>query len=532
MNKTLLVILSFFPILVFGQNGKSISLNGYTDFLEVEENDLLDFKNELTIEFWIRPNCTEGNSIILGKEWCQGNFSYYASVADGNIRWSFQSNGFCNTSNYFDTENSLIQPGVFSHVAIVHSQSNLKIYINGESAQLNTNNGVFNKIYNSDEPLRIGAYKSLDTSISNFYSGLIDEIRFWDIALSEQLILSRYQNNLSGNENNLILYYQFEESETGQELIVPNIAKAHQSQLKAISKGLNVKSPYCISPLELNNRSIISDTTYYICKKDSVQIMINNQLDIKSIEWSTGESSNSIWIDQVGEFWVNLETERCNIIQSNFQVQNSDKIEIFDIEICPDSFYEFNGKHIYPNEVKEFSFPNSLGCDSTIIINGILIETQDILSENYIQSCDNIIVIPTILTELKINSISIDHQIEIFEDGIYFIEGIDGHGCLVKDTLDVQFIKEDIYIPNIINPNSLSNNCFRPFFGNNKRHKYKLKIYDRWGNMIYNYFGDNACWDGTFNSKSVEQGVYTYFINYDSECLKKSNQIGTVTIIK
>jgi gliding motility-associated-like protein len=532
MKNKILLILFFLPFVIFSQDGRSLSLNGCTDYLEVAENDLLDFANELTIEFWIRPNCTEGNSIILGKEWCQGNFSYYASVADGNIRWSFQSHGGCSPANFFDTENTLIQAGVFSHVAIVHSQTDLKIYVNGVRASLNTSNGVFSEIHNSSEPFRIGVYKNIDESYGNFYSGLIDELRFWDIALSEQLILSRYQNILNGDESNLILYYQFEQIQTGLQLNIPNITVALNNQLPALAKGATSTSPYCIEPSTFSDSNILPANMFSICDIDSVQINLNMELNYKSIMWSTGENSSSIWIYDIGEYSVTVETERCNYYQFDFTVQDFDNIEIINIEICADSFVEFNGELLYPNDVLEFNFPNAMGCDSTLIVNGILLETQDIVSDDYIQSCDDMVIIPTNLSNIKINSNVINSPIEIFENGTYFIEGFDDKGCLIKDTIEVEFISEKVYLPNIINPASILNNCFRPYFANNNNLNYDLQIYDRWGNLIYDYFGNNACWDGRFKSQLVVPGVYVYKIIYDSDCLTKKNHTGSITVVR
>ena len=43
---------------------------------------------------------------------------------------------------------------------------------------------------------------------------------------------------------------------------------------------------------------------------------------------------------------------------------------------------------------------------------------------------------------------------------------------------------------------------------------YNIKIYDRWGGIIYN--GDNDQWDGTFNGKLMPRGTYSYNITiYD-----------------
>jgi gliding motility-associated-like protein len=39
---------------------------------------------------------------------------------------------------------------------------------------------------------------------------------------------------------------------------------------------------------------------------------------------------------------------------------------------------------------------------------------------------------------------------------------------------------------------------------------YNIKIFDRWGGMIYNE--DNKMWDGKINGNLVNNGTYTYNI--------------------
>ena len=44
--------------------------------------------------------------------------------------------------------------------------------------------------------------------------------------------------------------------------------------------------------------------------------------------------------------------------------------------------------------------------------------------------------------------------------------------------------------------------------------KSTLKVYDRWGNKVYESNEGLESWDGKFNGRYVEQGVYTFVFNY------------------
>jgi gliding motility-associated-like protein len=69
------------------------------------------------------------------------------------------------------------------------------------------------------------------------------------------------------------------------------------------------------------------------------------------------------------------------------------------------------------------------------------------------------------------------------------------------------------FIPNAYTPNENSlNERFKPE-GMYYWQSYEMKIYNRYGQKIYD---NNEClnsWDGTFNGEIVSDGVYAYSIN-------------------
>lgn len=99
-------------------------------------------------------------------------------------------------------------------------------------------------------------------------------------------------------------------------------------------------------------------------------------------------------------------------------------------------------------------------------------------------------------------------------------ESIDG--CIATDsvTLIVGSLEEDIIFPNTFTPNNDgSNDVFHPLFSIAPVVDY-FKIYDRWGNEIYNNSDIiNNAWDGTFNGVQLPSDNYIYVLkvkNYNS----------------
>jgi gliding motility-associated-like protein len=90
----------------------------------------------------------------------------------------------------------------------------------------------------------------------------------------------------------------------------------------------------------------------------------------------------------------------------------------------------------------------------------------------------------------------------------YYITNIYGCTDSVINQLTINPIYRT-YIPSSFTPNNDSDNdYFYPSIigGNN----YNMKIYDRWGGIIYNE--DNGKWNGTINNNLIINGVYAYSI--------------------
>ncbi|MBI3240067.1 MAG: gliding motility-associated C-terminal domain-containing protein, partial [Flavobacteriia bacterium] len=43
---------------------------------------------------------------------------------------------------------------------------------------------------------------------------------------------------------------------------------------------------------------------------------------------------------------------------------------------------------------------------------------------------------------------------------------------------------------------------------------FELKIYDRWGEILFESYDVNVGWDGTYHGKIVPQGTYTWTLQF------------------
>lgn len=94
----------------------------------------------------------------------------------------------------------------------------------------------------------------------------------------------------------------------------------------------------------------------------------------------------------------------------------------------------------------------------------------------------------------------------------YYVTITDENGCTASDsiTIHVEFVPE-IYFPNAFSPNGDNINDLFQGIGYNVV-EYDLKIYNRWGEIIYETtdFNYTSGWDGTYNGKPVDIGSYVY----------------------
>ena len=60
---------------------------------------------------------------------------------------------------------------------------------------------------------------------------------------------------------------------------------------------------------------------------------------------------------------------------------------------------------------------------------------------------------------------------------------------------------------------------------------YSMKVYDRWGNKIWESTAKKRQWDGIYNGKQVPDGVYAWLLNFDGWDEESYQKTGTVLII-
>ncbi len=90
----------------------------------------------------------------------------------------------------------------WNHVALVVSDNCITLYLNGKPAV----NTVEPEVMSFIEKVRLGSYKNWS---NRNYDGLLDEVSFWNKALTKSEVRQYFHSTLSGSEQGLISYFQF-----------------------------------------------------------------------------------------------------------------------------------------------------------------------------------------------------------------------------------------------------------------------------------------------------------------------------------
>jgi len=135
------------------------------------------------------------------------------------------------------------------------------------------------------------------------------------------------------------------------------------------------------------------------------------------------------------------------------------------------------------------------------------------------------------------NSSTLQNPVHVFSDsGTYMVQLIVSSSQSCADTVSkpVKIYPEIlIYIPNAFTPNEDGRNeVFKPVITGIDPLNYEFFIFDRWGNIKFYTNDVEMPWDGMYNEKACEQGVYVYFLIYHSVTGKKYKLRGNVTLVR
>lgn len=173
-----------------GKVGRAFDFNGTSAYLAVQDSEALNVEDGLTLAAWIFPTNTSLAG-VLRKLNQETNGSYGLYILDEKLH--FQING-----NALDlASNTLIPADTWTHIAVTYDQTagKAEIYINGV---LDQSADYSEAVATSPESLLIGRY-GVDPDA--YFDGLIDEVQFYERALTAEAIAALFSADEAGTCN-------------------------------------------------------------------------------------------------------------------------------------------------------------------------------------------------------------------------------------------------------------------------------------------------------------------------------------------
>lgn len=107
---------------------------------------------------------------------------------------------------------------------------------------------------------------------------------------------------------------------------------------------------------------------------------------------------------------------------------------------------------------------------------------------------------------------------------------VDNHGCSSFDTIFVDAACP-FYIPNAFTPNNDGiNDIFYIITDGNQ--EFQFKIFNRWGQLLFQTNDPNSGWDGRYQGVPQEMGVYVYSLETVFSNGKRKVRTGNITLIR
>jgi gliding motility-associated-like protein len=212
-----------------------------------------------------------------------------------------------------------------------------------------------------------------------------------------------------------------------------------------------------------------------------------------------------------GEYQIRITEDGLCRVSGKFQYQIPKIYTSPLVVICEEDTYEFGGNFYNQSGTYLDTFTSRLGCDSIVSLE------LKVLGE----------IADTINVEIfKGDSYTIANN-TYYDEGEYLNTLESSLGCDSLVLLDLDLFT--VYTPNIFSPNDDGFNDAFTIQGDNSLFTLRnLRVYDKWGNLMY----EGREWNGEYRGEKVREGVYTYtaqllFANGNQELLQ-----GTITLVR
>ncbi|NDW12077.1 T9SS C-terminal target domain-containing protein [Bacteroides sp. 214] len=286
------------------QEGRAISFAG--DGIVMIPSAEISKEMDYTIELWFNAAPGQTNATLVSNEVQQAgatlsNTNRFFLGFNENGKLTFRSNE--REEIIEDTQQTDLRDNNWHHIAISVNRvtRRMEAFIDGALIKQFNIEGIEGM---SADQVTIGGTRILEgmtlAGTQNHFTGIIDEVRFWNGAMTEDLVNSNNNSRLNGDEMGLIGYYPFEEYKTENNIT----SVSYTLQNKAVSDeapkaSTATKATETSKTAPIKDRGPVENLKYsYVISDKSLIINLDEDMDV--IEKSTVTFSVKQVLDMFG----------------------------------------------------------------------------------------------------------------------------------------------------------------------------------------------------------------------------------------
>lgn len=195
--------------------------------------------------------------------------------------------------------------------------------------------------------------------------------------------------------------------------------------------------------------------------------------------------------------------------------------EALTLQTCQGQTIDYAGVTLGVGDIQDFTFPNSLGCDS--IVSVTVTGWPSTREELTFETCTG--------QAIEYNGVNLSAG----QERTFTFENSYGCDSLITVMVNSKELTETAFVPNIFSPNNDGiNDCFEVYTkAGLVSQNYKMQIFDRWGGLVFSSADPNVCWDGDVRGKPAATGVYVWILEMETQaCAELQTLKGDVTLIR
>jgi gliding motility-associated-like protein len=261
--------------------------------------------------------------------------------------------------------------------------------------------------------------------------------------------------------------------------------------LEGYANGCYNTTAFTLEVMQAALASVSGDTV--VCENSPLQLSASGG---NSYLWNTGETTSSIEVYPLNDTTYSVVVTLGNCVDSAF----------FDIYVAP-------FENVYAGEDTLITLGASVVLDASGADQFSWSPTES-LSCGY---CSTPTATP-------------------FETTEYCVTGTDLWGCTTEDCvrIEVTIECETFFAPNVFAPaegGHTENDCYK-IYGTECFDTFKLSIYNRWGEVVFESENKEDCWDGTYRGQEVDSGVFVYQLDGVLVTGQEFARKGNITLVR